>query len=120
MPACRSGARVGELLRFHLVKTLKDPNIFGQPKICYPRGLVILKIMSIYWDLVYHRTFEMFISHAASATNGFKKWSLGHSKGCNDNDRPGGSNAIALIAPGEADGDAPMTAEVAHRLSFRA
>jgi hypothetical protein len=62
----------------------------------------------------------MYISQTASAANGFKKCSLAHSKGCNDNDRPGGANPIAMIAPGEAAGDTLMTAEVAHRLSFRA
>jgi hypothetical protein len=62
----------------------------------------------------------MYISQRASAANGFKKWSLAHSQGCNDNDLPGGANPIALIAPGEGDGNTPMTAEVAHRLSFRA
>jgi hypothetical protein len=57
----------------------------------------------------------MYVSNTESAANGFKKWSVAHSIGSNDNDRPGGAHPMAAIAKE----DDLRAVEVAHRLSFR-
>jgi hypothetical protein len=42
----------------------------------------------------------MFISHRASAANGFLKWSRSQAqKSSNDNDQPGGSTPVSLAGP---------------------
>jgi hypothetical protein len=57
----------------------------------------------------------MYISYRESAAKGFKKWSVAHPTGSNDNDRPGDAHPMAAIA----DEIHARAVEVAHRLSFR-